>query len=426
MADHGGPPPPQEGPNDLGTEGLFYLTIGILILVWMLAGALMFYLSRGAHPIKGRYPRVVLFTNMILAIFVFLLCLQRLPTVHITCQLSLLAGHFFILVIFNLYLARCALLIFDFKRADDLSKGLNRDLWTARRPWRSLRRAGPALALWIFVLMIPSIIRSSQLPVVDQRDSSPTGCFREYADVLLVIYIIAYVIAFIMVALYLRFKVKEGFHLKGELSYAGAVCFVVAIVWVSIVREAWNNAGFSYSTLVLVFGCSWAYATSTFMPLYYANLFKSPSPTAAAASQEAKVLDIKSVLADPKGEAQFRKFLQLEFSAENLQFCLEVAAYKKEDFGVTNAAEVKRRATKIVADFVTQTSPYQVNLDYRLAETVIKDVSAMTASGGSLDPDVFNPASDAINALMVRDSFPRFLRHPLYEEYCKNSSKTSP
>lgn len=104
------------------------------------------------------------------------------------------------------------------------------------------------------------------------------------------------------------------------------------------------------------------------------------------------------------GIALFRGFLKTEFSEENIEFWLECEEYKY------TSKEMKRiaKSKKIYQDFVAIGSPKEVNLDI--------EVRAFTAQN-ILNPthDTFDRAQKRIQALMEKDSYPRFLESSLYK-----------
>jgi hypothetical protein len=104
------------------------------------------------------------------------------------------------------------------------------------------------------------------------------------------------------------------------------------------------------------------------------------------------------------GIALFRGFLKTEFSDENIEFWLEC-----EDYKYTNK-EIKRlaKSKKIYSDFVAIGSPREVNLDIEIRAHTAQNILNPTA-------ETFERAQKRIQALMEKDSYPRFLESDLYK-----------
>lgn len=100
----------------------------------------------------------------------------------------------------------------------------------------------------------------------------------------------------------------------------------------------------------------------------------------------------------------FRGFLKTEFSDENIEFWLEC-----EDYKYTNK-EIKRlaKSKKIYSDYVAIGSPREVNLDIEIRAHTAQNILNPT-------PDTFERAQKRIQALMEKDSYPRFLESDLYK-----------
>ncbi|XP_033643063.1 uncharacterized protein LOC117303094 isoform X1 [Asterias rubens] len=121
----------------------------------------------------------------------------------------------------------------------------------------------------------------------------------------------------------------------------------------------------------------------------------------------------ENLLHDKTGLEAFRKFLQTEFSDENIEFWLACEEYK-----TLNTEVLTSRAQKIFEDYVTIQAPREVNLDSRTRlET--------TANVNHPDENTFDHAQKRIEALMEKDSYPRFLRSEIYQKLLKEFLKKS-
>ncbi|CAB1339819.1 unnamed protein product [Coregonus sp. 'balchen'] len=113
---------------------------------------------------------------------------------------------------------------------------------------------------------------------------------------------------------------------------------------------------------------------------------------------------LEEALKDPAGRDQFLKFLESEFSSENLQFWLAVQDLKRQP--LENVAE---RAQEIWTEFLAEGAPSSINLDshsYERTSTNLKDPGRYS----------YEDAQDHIYKLMKSDSYTRYLRSNAYQE----------
>uniref|UniRef100_A0A3B3CQY8 Regulator of G protein signaling 6 n=1 Tax=Oryzias melastigma TaxID=30732 RepID=A0A3B3CQY8_ORYME len=113
---------------------------------------------------------------------------------------------------------------------------------------------------------------------------------------------------------------------------------------------------------------------------------------------------LEEALKDPAGQELFLKFLESEFSSENLRFWLAVQDLKKMP-----QEEVAQRAEEIWAEFLAEGAPSSINLDshsYERTSQNLKDPGRYS----------FEDAQDHIYNLMKSDSYARFLRSNVYQD----------
>uniref|UniRef100_A0A672SCF9 Regulator of G-protein signaling 6-like n=1 Tax=Sinocyclocheilus grahami TaxID=75366 RepID=A0A672SCF9_SINGR len=113
---------------------------------------------------------------------------------------------------------------------------------------------------------------------------------------------------------------------------------------------------------------------------------------------------LDEALKDPVGREQFLKFLEFEFSSENLLFWLAV-----QDLKCHPLQEVAARAQEIWQEFLAEGAPSAINLDshsYERTSQNLKDPGRYS----------FEDAQDHIYKLMKSDSYPRFLRSNAYQD----------
>uniref|UniRef100_A0A8C7KAJ5 Regulator of G protein signaling 7 n=1 Tax=Oncorhynchus kisutch TaxID=8019 RepID=A0A8C7KAJ5_ONCKI len=122
---------------------------------------------------------------------------------------------------------------------------------------------------------------------------------------------------------------------------------------------------------------------------------------------------INEVLKDQVGREQFLKFLESEFSSENLRFWLAVQEVKKRPI-----REVPTRVQEIWQEFLASGAPSAINVDSKSYDKTTQNVK---------DPGryAFEDAQDHIFKLMKSDSYSRFIRSSAYQELLQAKKKHS-
>uniref|UniRef100_A0A8K9XXL6 Regulator of G protein signaling 6 n=1 Tax=Oncorhynchus mykiss TaxID=8022 RepID=A0A8K9XXL6_ONCMY len=121
---------------------------------------------------------------------------------------------------------------------------------------------------------------------------------------------------------------------------------------------------------------------------------------------------LEEALKDPAGRDQFLKFLESEFSSENLQFWLAVQDLKRQP--LENVAE---RAQEIWTEFLAEGASSSINLDshsYERTSANLKDPGRYS----------YEDAQDHIYKLMKSDSYTRYLRSNAYQNLLMARKKT--
>lgn len=109
------------------------------------------------------------------------------------------------------------------------------------------------------------------------------------------------------------------------------------------------------------------------------------------------------LLQDEEGCAEFRKFLEKEFSAENLDFYLACKNLKLQPL-----KQVKEIVQKIYDNFLSEEAPNPINIDSKIKDATVKNMEAPTRF-------CFEQAQEHIYRLMKSDSYARFLKSDLYQ-----------
>uniref|UniRef100_A0A673LBF0 Regulator of G-protein signaling 7-like n=1 Tax=Sinocyclocheilus rhinocerous TaxID=307959 RepID=A0A673LBF0_9TELE len=120
------------------------------------------------------------------------------------------------------------------------------------------------------------------------------------------------------------------------------------------------------------------------------------------------------VLKDPVGREQFLRFLESEFSSENLRFWLAVQELKKRPI-----REVPSRVQEIWDEFLAPGAPSAINVDSRSYDKTTQNIK---------DPGryAFQDAQEHIYKLMKSDSYSRFIRSSAYQEMLQAKKKVKP
>ncbi|XP_076436871.1 uncharacterized protein LOC143276267 isoform X2 [Babylonia areolata] len=117
----------------------------------------------------------------------------------------------------------------------------------------------------------------------------------------------------------------------------------------------------------------------------------------------------ESLLTDRKGVELFRGFLRSEFSEENLEFWIAV-----EEFKLVKPRKVTSVAFKIYSNFVEEQAPREINVDSGTRLRTLANLDTPCKS-------VFEEAQRKVQALMEKDSYPRFLESEIYQQIIRSS-----
>uniref|UniRef100_A0A674PDN2 Regulator of G protein signaling 6 n=1 Tax=Takifugu rubripes TaxID=31033 RepID=A0A674PDN2_TAKRU len=123
---------------------------------------------------------------------------------------------------------------------------------------------------------------------------------------------------------------------------------------------------------------------------------------------------LEEALKDPAGQELFLKFLESEFSSENLRFWLAVQDLKRMP-----QHDVTQRVEDIWAEFLAEGAPSPINLDSHSYERTSQNLK---------DPGRYSyeDAQDHIYKLMKSDSYARFLRSNVYQDLLMARKKDFP
>ena len=109
-------------------------------------------------------------------------------------------------------------------------------------------------------------------------------------------------------------------------------------------------------------------------------------------------LGLECLLQDPKGVVAFTKYLESEFSSENIRFWLLCKAYK-----ASLLTELQEKAEKIFQMFLSRKAEYQVDVSVQVMADIKEGMKNPTYA-------TFLEAQKGVFRVMERDGYPRFLQ----------------
>lgn len=137
-------------------------------------------------------------------------------------------------------------------------------------------------------------------------------------------------------------------------------------------------------------------------------------PTKSENTEEC-FLSFTDVLGGLFSRMYFARFLDSEFSAENLDFWLAVQAFK-----IFSPDEIQEdcfaHVLEIVAAYVVPGAPFQVNLSNNVRVALLERIEKMKQSGDRPSVNIFDDAQRWVFDLMKNDPYRRFLESELYAD----------
>lgn len=127
---------------------------------------------------------------------------------------------------------------------------------------------------------------------------------------------------------------------------------------------------------------------------------------------------IYELLKDPVGLEEFQRWLEKEFSAENLRFWQACQELKGAPI-----RELRQRVSDIYNQYLAPNAVDSLNVDSRIADSIRRQLS--DPSGAEIDRFCFDEAESHIFHLMKSDSYYRFLRSDYYRELFASGKKKS-
>jgi len=422
---------------------VFGLAWMIFFLPIHLVGTVLFWQRRNKQPIKARLPSLVVSADFISFIFVLTLGIQRIVGNAWPCLLTLWSAYIGLSVLFNIYLWRCWVLFFTFQLTQERleKKKKSESFYITNRYLVSPPFLFKVFGSLSVILILPCGILTAFDP------SLPTirgdHCVHGWGADVIIAYVVAYALAFVYFAFRLR-QVVDGFKIKEELGFTGALLSACLIPWVVFnnYEATINNEIFPFSTFFLIIGMSIAFCASTVWPLY--RSYFAPPAVDENGHVSHDLTTLQGVLSDKAGLSSFKKFLTKEFSVENILFYEEIEDYRKKKKEGGDDLELIGEAQRIYAKYIIIDSPFQVNLPDAIVKELESKLKDIFSNAGKLPealapisfnrlpqaepsallpaqretPTIFDKAQENIFKLMSTDSFPRFFRSEEYAKLC--------
>ncbi|XP_022907745.1 regulator of G-protein signaling 7 [Onthophagus taurus] len=153
----------------------------------------------------------------------------------------------------------------------------------------------------------------------------------------------------------------------------------------------------------------------------YPNPWISDSPDLWEQEKQAKdisarrvkrwAFSLKELLQDPLGREHFIKFLDKEFSGENLKFWEAVQILK-----TLPQSQIESKVAEIWSEFLAPDASCPINVDSRSYEVTKKNME-------NANRWTFDCAASHVYHLMKSDSYSRYLRSDMYKEFLNGSKK---
>ncbi|XP_063283362.1 regulator of G-protein signaling 16-like [Pelobates fuscus] len=136
------------------------------------------------------------------------------------------------------------------------------------------------------------------------------------------------------------------------------------------------------------------------------SLYRKKANSRSSKKEAMRITDSFSQLLSSKdGLLAFSKFLKTEFSEENLEFWMACEEYRK----IHSDNKLRTRAQTIYQEFLQSGAPREVNIDHHTREFTLQQMAIASKN-------CFDAAQEHTRVLMEKDSYPRFIKSPLYKE----------
>lgn len=322
-------------------------------------------------PIKARAPEFVLGSGTILLLWTVFLCLQRIIADDYPCWLSLIQGFLGLILLCNLYIARCLVLFTNYHASQiSLAATMKDSMWAwFYRRYGSPRKMFKVLSVISIVLFIPGMIVS--LIDTDTRTGTGDGCDRSNGDILLWVYTVLYVIAFLFCTYKLR-GMTNTYKIKEELVLTAVIAIVTVTLWIGFNNadsvEEFNDEQFPVSTACLLVGIMLVFCISIGWPLMMTVSKSNASdryqtPQSVNLSQmlvqhgnenDSRILE--QLLESKEMRAELKELLMEYFEIETLLFLEEIKMFQNSCEHSRDRIEMVFAAEQIYDKFISSTA----------------------------------------------------------------------
>jgi hypothetical protein len=426
----------------------------------------MFCFRWDKFPIKQRLPSLVLFEQLIVATLGIIFLTAGLASQE---ELSLHCSSFYLFIVVSF---DCCVLVMTFrvlwvllrdfgskKIIDQYCQHLNsfNDEFDDREELRKSSKVGQGKILFIFLnkasqhfnyysiisfMMSPTLClalidisyvsaRISSLPVNQDSTTALSNCTSivQFSSFFRVSFLSVCMLGTVLLMFPLS-KVRDNFFVRRELKMV-LILNVIVSSCVCVVLEK------NLMNFLLIETRIWPFLVGAFVSpasvivqsgfpvvmsfLNEKEIKNDPSGSADALSNSKTVgmSDLQDALTHKETRDLFVKFLQSEFSVENLIFYFSCLAIS-ESFEKGNSLEVVVQQYRFVRDkFILETSEFPINISSKCRNSLklkLAESSLATATFDELNPGLLDPAKEEVFNLMARDSFTRFRRTPEYRQ----------
>ncbi|CAH1731384.1 unnamed protein product [Aphis gossypii] len=120
-------------------------------------------------------------------------------------------------------------------------------------------------------------------------------------------------------------------------------------------------------------------------------------------------VSLELLMDDAIGLQEFTKYLQKEYSLENIQFWLAV-----KDFKEKKELEILQVSKQIYDEFLSPGAPCEINIDGKTKQKILENMKSPSRF-------MFDDAAEHVYTLLLKkDSYPRFIRSEHYKDLLVN------
>jgi hypothetical protein len=233
-------------------------------------------------------------------------------------------------------------------------------------------------------------------------------------------------------------RVKDNFRIGTEIGSLTILAFLIILITPIMVATSKQYHELVEFIAIPIIFCSGFVIIETWFPLYLAwknekvqekkivgDLMKPEVNTTRSTNSSTKQAELLlSIINTPGSRKIFLKFLESEFSVENLFFFESCESFKQKGISGEKREELFSQAKYIVDIFINTSSASSVNISHKTRSKVLGDFSTVSAEASDPSIGIFEKAKDEIFNLMVQDSFNRFKGTKEFMEHVNSEIKS--